>query len=152
MLPELVSTTTWPSSPDNPIRWWPSPGADPIPEPVTRARPRTAPYLPSARLPTFTLVRGGSAGCDHLIEFSRMYNACMPNVQIRDVPEDVHNELVRRAGLAGQSLQQYLSAQLASMVATPTIDDMIARIERRSKGRLSRADAITAIEDDRARR
>ena len=83
---------------------------------------------------------------------SRMYNACMPNVQIREVPEDVHNELVRRAELAGQSLQQYLSAQLASMVATPTIDDMIARIERRSKGRLSRADAIAAIEDERARR
>jgi hypothetical protein len=76
----------------------------------------------------------------------------MPNVQIRDVPDDVHNELVRRAGLAGQSLQQYLSAQLASMVATPTIDDMIARIEGRSKGRLSRADAVTSIEHERARR
>jgi len=50
------------------------------------------------------------------------------------------------------SLQQYLSAQLASMVATPTIDDMIARIERRSKGRLSRADAIKAIDNERARR
>ena len=29
----------------------------------------------------------------------------MPNVQIREVPEDVHNELVRRAEVAGQSLQ-----------------------------------------------
>lgn len=81
-----------------------------------------------------------------------MYDACMPNVQIRDVPEDVHTELVRRADLAGQSLQQYLSAQLASMIATPTIDDMIARIEQRSKGRLTRADAVTAIADERARR
>lgn len=44
----------------------------------------------------------------------------MPNVQIRDVPEDVHHELVRRAEMAGRSLQQYLSAQLAPMVATPT--------------------------------
>ena len=81
-----------------------------------------------------------------------MYNACMPNVQIREVPEDVHNELVRRAELAGQSLQQYLSAQLASIVATPTVDDMIDRIEHRSKGRLSRADAVAAIADERARR
>ncbi len=81
-----------------------------------------------------------------------MYNACMPHVQIREVPEDVHNELVRRAELAGQSLQQYLSAQLAAMVAMPTIDDVITRIERRSKGRLSRSDAITALEDERARR
>jgi antitoxin FitA len=81
-----------------------------------------------------------------------MYNACMPNVQIREVPEDVHNELVRRAELAGQSLQQYLSTQLAAMVATPTIDDMITRIEHRPKGRLSRADAVSAIADERARR
>ena len=91
----------------------------------------------------------------HRIAFRRwgcMYNACMPNVQIREVPDEVHNELVRRAQLAGQSLQQYLSAQLASMVATPTIDDMIARIEHRSKGRLSRADAVTSIADERARR
>ena len=81
-----------------------------------------------------------------------MYNACMPNVQIRGVPEEVHNELVRRAELAGQSLQQYLSAQLTAMVATPTIDEVIARIEHRSKGRLSRADAIAVIADERARR
>jgi antitoxin FitA len=81
-----------------------------------------------------------------------MYNACMPNVQIREVPDDVHSELVRRAELAGQSLQQYLSAQLAAMVATPTVDDVIAQIERRSKGRLSRSDATASIADERARR
>ena len=81
-----------------------------------------------------------------------MYDACMPNVQIRHVPDDVHDELVRRAEVAGQSLQQYLSAQLAAMVATPTIDDMIARIERRSKGRLSRAEAVDAIADERVGR
>ena len=68
-----------------------------------------------------------------------MHNACMPNVQIREVPDDVHNELVRRAERAGQSLQQYLSAQLASIAATPTLDDVLERIENRSKGQLSKA-------------
>ena len=82
----------------------------------------------------------------------RMYNACMPNVQIREVPDDVHAALVRRAELAGQSLQQYLAAQLAAIVATPTIDEMIARIEGRPKGRVSRASAIAALQDERARR
>ena len=81
-----------------------------------------------------------------------MYNACMANVQIREVPEDVHNELVRRAELAGQSLQQYLSATLASIVATPTIEDVFERIENRSKGQVSKADSIVALEDERARR
>ena len=81
-----------------------------------------------------------------------MHNACMPNVQIREVPDDVHNELVRRAERAGQSLQQYLSAQLASITATPTLDDVLERIEKRSKGQLSKADAVSALEDERARR
>jgi len=76
----------------------------------------------------------------------------MPNVQIREVPDDVHNELVRRAERAGQSLQQYLSAQLASITATPTLDDVLERIEKRSKGQLSKADAVSALEDERARR
>jgi len=81
-----------------------------------------------------------------------MYNACMPHVQIREVPDDVHNELVRRAELAGQSLQQYLSAQLASIAATPTLDDVLDRIENRSKGQLSKADAVSSLEEERARR
>ena len=81
-----------------------------------------------------------------------MYYACMPNVQVRDVPEEVHAALVRRAELAGQSLQQFLSAQLAEIAATPTLDEMLERIERRPKGRLSRRDAIEAVDADRARR
>lgn len=81
-----------------------------------------------------------------------MYYACMPNVQIREVPDDVHNELVRRAGLAGQSLQQYLSAQLTSIAATPTLDDVLERIENRSKGQLPKADAVSSLEEGRARR
>jgi len=76
----------------------------------------------------------------------------MPNVQVRDVPEKVHAELVRRAELAGQSLQQFLTSQLALIAATPTIDEMLERIERRSKGSLSVASAIEAIKEQRARR
>ncbi len=81
-----------------------------------------------------------------------MYYACMPNVQIRDVPEHVHAELTRRADQAGQSLQQYLTAQLASIAATPTIDDVLDRIENRSKGKVPTGEAVAALEDDRAGR
>lgn len=76
----------------------------------------------------------------------------MPNVQIRDVPDEVHRVLVRRASAAGQSLQQYLADQLETIVATPTVDEVIARIEARPKGRLSASDAIAALEADRAGR
>ena len=76
----------------------------------------------------------------------------MPNVQIREVPENVHEALVRKAELAGQSLQQYLSAQLAVIASTPTVDEVIDRIERRAKGSLPRTSAVAALRDERARR
>lgn len=81
-----------------------------------------------------------------------MYYACMPNVQVRDVPDEIHEALVRRAEQAGQSLQQFLSAQLAAIAATPTVEEMLERIERRPKGRLSARSALDAIGKERARR
>jgi plasmid stability protein len=76
----------------------------------------------------------------------------MPNVQVRDVPDDVHRVLTRRAERAGQSLQQYLATQLALLAATPTIDEVLDRIERRPKGSLTADDARAALRDERARR
>ncbi|MFP5256094.1 MAG: FitA-like ribbon-helix-helix domain-containing protein [Acidimicrobiia bacterium] len=76
----------------------------------------------------------------------------MPNIQVRDVPDEVHKTLVRRAERAGQSLQQYLAGQLANIAATPTLDDVLNRVEDRSKGRLTRKEAIKSIAAERARR
>ena len=81
-----------------------------------------------------------------------MYNACVPNVQVRDVSPEVHEVLVRRAALAGQSLQQYLTAQLARIAAMPTLDEVLDRIEGRSKGSLRAAEVVDALEAERARR
>jgi hypothetical protein len=38
------------------------------------------------------------------------------------------------------------------LAATPTVDEMLERIERRPKGRLSAKSAIRAINEERARR
>jgi len=76
----------------------------------------------------------------------------MPNVQVRDVPDEVHKALVRRAEDAGQSLQQFLAAQLAAIAATPTIDEMLDRIEQRPKGQLSAKTAIKGLDAEHARR
>lgn len=81
-----------------------------------------------------------------------MYNACMPNIQVRNVSPVVHEALLRRAALAGQSLQQYLTAQLARIAATPTLDEVLDRIEGRGKGSLSALDVMDALEAERARR
>ncbi|MBV8979682.1 MAG: hypothetical protein JO086_02170 [Acidimicrobiia bacterium] len=77
----------------------------------------------------------------------------MANIQVRDVPTEVHEALVRRAQQAGQSLQQFLLAQLETIAATPTIDEVLDRIERRPKGRVgrvTRGSAIKAVEAERA--
>jgi hypothetical protein len=76
----------------------------------------------------------------------------MPSIQVRDVPEEVHETLVRRAERAGQSLQQYLAGQLADIAAAPTLDDVLDRVESRSKGRLTPKDALDSIDAERARR
>lgn len=81
-----------------------------------------------------------------------MYNACIPNIQVRDVPPEVHEALVRRAESAGQSLQQYLTSQLSRIAATPTLEEVLDRIDGRVKGSLSAAEVVDALEAERARR
>lgn len=68
------------------------------------------------------------------------------------MPDEVHEALVRRAEQAGQSLQQFLAAQLAVIAATPTMEEILDRIERRPKGELSATATIEALDDERARR
>jgi hypothetical protein len=60
--------------------------------------------------------------------------------------------LLRRAAQAGQSLQQLLAAQLTVIAHTPTVDEMLDRLERRPKGHLFAKDAVAALDDSRARR
>jgi hypothetical protein len=86
------------------------------------------------------------------IAMKRMYFACMPNIQIRDVSIPVHEALVRKAELAGQSLQQFLSNQLAILAATPSLEELLDRIEQQDLGKLSTSDALQAISGERARR
>jgi hypothetical protein len=55
----------------------------------------------------------------------------MPNVLIRDLPPEVHAVLVRRAEAAGQSLQQYLVAELTRLANCPTMGELIEQINSR---------------------
>ena len=52
----------------------------------------------------------------------------MPNVQIRGVPDETHRRLKSQAALAGQSLNEYLLAQLTEIASLPTMPELIARI------------------------
>jgi hypothetical protein len=54
------------------------------------------------------------------------------NVQIRDVPDDVHRRLKSQAALAGQSLNEFLLARMAEIASTPTLPELAERIRRRA--------------------
>lgn len=74
----------------------------------------------------------------------------MTNVLIRGLPEETHRELVRKASERGQSLQQYLAAELTRLATSPTLDDVLRRIETRHGGRVGLTQAVEDLADERA--
>ncbi len=74
----------------------------------------------------------------------------MPNVLVRDLPEHVHANLQRRAEAEGKSLQQYLAGELTRLASTPTLHDVLDRIERRRGGKVGFAAAVHDLDDERA--
>lgn len=67
-------------------------------------------------------------------------------VTIRDVPDEVRDELAARAARAGQSLQEYLRAVLVQSVARPPVADVIARARARVAATGSRVDAAVILQ------
>jgi plasmid stability protein len=55
----------------------------------------------------------------------------MTTITVRDVPEDIHAELVRRAAAHGQSLQEYVMGTLIEKAKKPDMGALIKRIEER---------------------
>lgn len=76
----------------------------------------------------------------------------MPNVLIRDVPENVHRQLQARAHEQGQSLQQYLAGELRRLAERPSMDEVLARIGTHKGGRVGLAQAVSDLSADRDRR
>jgi hypothetical protein len=76
----------------------------------------------------------------------------MPSVQVKNVPEDVHRELRRRAGVAGQSLQEYLLARLVAAAREESLEDVLARAGNRAGGSVPFSFAKQALRSDRERR
>jgi hypothetical protein len=81
----------------------------------------------------------------------RQYGA-MPSIQIKDVPEDTHAVLRRRAAAARQSLQEYLRGRLIEEASTPTLDEVLDRAGGRAGGSVPFSVAAETLREDRARR
>lgn len=75
------------------------------------------------------------------------------SMTIRDVPDETRAELAARAARAGQSLQEYVRAQLNALVATPDQAELWNRVRRRLRATgssISTADILAAKDSDRA--
>jgi plasmid stability protein len=53
----------------------------------------------------------------------------MPSISIRNVPESTRDALAAKAALAGQSLQEYLLAQLVEMAERVELAEILAEMK-----------------------
>lgn len=64
--------------------------------------------------------------CLHAISMSKM-------VQIRSVPDDVHQVLRMKAIRAGTSLSEFLLAEITHVANRPSVEEVVARLSRRRR-------------------
>jgi len=76
----------------------------------------------------------------------------MANLLVRDLPDDVHRALHRRAKSHGQSLQQYLASELTRIAKRPSLAEVLDRIDRRSGGEVGLARAAKDLAEERGQR
>jgi plasmid stability protein len=76
----------------------------------------------------------------------------MPNVLVRDLPEDVHAALQRKAQRRHQSLQQYLAAELRNLATRRQVGDVLDDVETRHGGRVGLPQAADDLADERTGR
>jgi plasmid stability protein len=77
------------------------------------------------------------------MQYACLYVYCMKkNIQIRNVPEDLHRTLKSRAALAGMSLSDYLLQEARKLAERPTLEELRQRLHHRQPV----ANAINAAE------
>ena len=64
-------------------------------------------------------------------------NAMAANIQIRNVPDDLHRTLKARAAMAGMSLSDYLIDHMRRLASRPTPEEMRERLSRREPVQVS---------------
>lgn len=79
-----------------------------------------------------------------------LQNESVPNILVRDLPDDVHRALQGRAEQRGQSLQQYLSSELTRLAERPTVDELFERVGRRRGGKVGLDQAVADLDAERS--
>jgi plasmid stability protein len=81
------------------------------------------------------------------------YSRMATNVTIRDVPDEVRDELAARAALSGRSLQEHLRAELIELARRPSAAVLLARVRARKSSTQTRLSTEQILKQrDRDRR
>ena len=70
----------------------------------------------------------------------------MPSITVRNVPDDVRDELAARAARAGRSLQEHLRIELIELARKPTVGDVLSSARLRKQATSSRLAAARILE------
>ncbi|MGE5829779.1 MAG: FitA-like ribbon-helix-helix domain-containing protein [Micromonosporaceae bacterium] len=73
----------------------------------------------------------------------------MATVQVRNLDEETYRVLRTRAATAGKSLQEYLRELLTEAARRPTLEEVFARVEAHTGGRLSLREATVQVRRER---
>jgi len=76
----------------------------------------------------------------------------MTAITIRDVPDPTLEALKLKAAQAGRSLQSYLLDLVTRDASTPSLAEMMARLDRETYSEIATADILDAIDGARERR
>jgi antitoxin FitA len=79
-------------------------------------------------------VKNTLARCPHCWH----YDSMAIQINIRDVPEKVRDELAARAALQGKSMQEFLRAELERLAARPSIDAWLQQVRKRKRATQTR--------------
>ena len=80
------------------------------------------------------------------------HNACMVQITIRNVSEEVRDALALRAARNRQSMQEYLLSELERMASQPTVDEWLRQVRERVEAtgtHIPRSAILEARDDDR---
>lgn len=73
----------------------------------------------------------------------------VPSIQVKNVSDEVHATMRRRAANAGMSLQEYLLARLEQDARTPTLDEVLDRAGGRAGGNVPLEQAVKTVRAER---
>jgi hypothetical protein len=80
------------------------------------------------------------------------YESMAVQINIRDIPEKVRDELASRAAMQGKSMQEFLRAELERLAARPSLDAWLQQVRKRKRAAQTRISSDQILDNRNADR